>query len=102
MRSLFDVADSELQVHSSQARQEIAPEDERVDGRQHGVEPAARDEERLAGVDLNTRALRRAADRVREEGRVLLRITDPRLIGLQVLGRGLDEVEDLLTAEDLR
>ena len=90
MRPLLDVAHGELQINSSQARQEIAPEDERVDGRQHGVQPAARDEECLARVDLDARALGRAADCVWEEGRVLLRIADPGLVGLQVLGRGLN------------
>ena len=81
MRSLFDVAHGELQVHGSQARQKVAPEDERIHGREHGVQPAARYKESLAGVDLDARALGRPTDRVWEEGRVLLRVADPGFIG---------------------
>ena len=66
------------------------------------MEPAARDKEGLARVDLDARALGRTADRVREEGRVLLRITYPCLVGLQILGRGLNKVKNLLSTEDLR
>ncbi len=77
-----------------EAVQEVAAEDERVDGREDGVDPAGGDEQRLALVQRH--AVAGAVDDVAQEGLVHGRRRHPALVGCQVRRRRWHEVEHLL------